>query len=120
VEPKCLVHQRTTTLTRESAPSSRRRAVSDIVLYGVCGGALIAVLKLTEYRFLIVEQLRSARRRPVCRTRHLAGADAHQKEAAADHQSGDQCGSDVHGSLSGRSGGHNALGRNSPQEGARP
>jgi len=43
------------TLTRESAPSSRRRAVRDILLYGVAGGLLIAVLKLTEYRFLVVE-----------------------------------------------------------------
>jgi DNA-binding CsgD family transcriptional regulator len=43
------------TLTKESAPSSRRRAVRDILLYGVCGGVLIAVLKLTEYRFLVVE-----------------------------------------------------------------
>jgi NarL family two-component system response regulator LiaR len=42
-------------MTRESAPSSRRRAVRDILLYGVCGGVLIAVLKLTEYRFLVVE-----------------------------------------------------------------
>ena len=42
------------TLTKESAPSSRRRAVRDILLYGVCGGVLIAVLKLTEYHFLIV------------------------------------------------------------------
>jgi NarL family two-component system response regulator LiaR len=29
--------------------------VRDILLYGVCGGLLIAVLKLTEYRFLVVE-----------------------------------------------------------------
>ena len=43
------------TLTRESAPSSRRRAVRDILLYGVAGGLLIAVLKLTEYHFLVVE-----------------------------------------------------------------
>ena len=43
------------TLTRESAASSRRRAVHDILLYGVCGGVLIAILKLTEYRFLVVE-----------------------------------------------------------------
>ena len=43
------------TLTRESAPSSRRRAVRDILLYGVCGGVLIVVLKLTGYRFLVVE-----------------------------------------------------------------
>jgi DNA-binding CsgD family transcriptional regulator len=40
---------------RESAPSSRRRAVRDILLYGVCGGLLVAVLKVTEYRFLVVE-----------------------------------------------------------------
>jgi len=43
------------TATKESALSSRRRAVRDILLYGVCGGVLIAVLKLTEYRFLVVE-----------------------------------------------------------------
>jgi NarL family two-component system response regulator LiaR len=43
------------TLTRESAPSARRRVIRDILLYGVCGGLLIAVLKLTEYRFLVVE-----------------------------------------------------------------
>ncbi len=43
------------TLTKESGPRSRRRAVRDILLYGVCGGVLIAVLKLTEYRFLVVE-----------------------------------------------------------------
>jgi DNA-binding CsgD family transcriptional regulator len=42
-------------VTKESAPSLRRRAVRDILLYGVCGGVLIAVLKLTEYRFLVVE-----------------------------------------------------------------
>ena len=43
------------TLTKESAPISRRRAVRDILLYGVAGGLLIAVLKLTEYRFLVLE-----------------------------------------------------------------
>jgi ATP/maltotriose-dependent transcriptional regulator MalT len=43
------------TLTRETAPSLRRRAVRDILLYGVAGGLLIAVLKVTEYRFLVVE-----------------------------------------------------------------
>jgi DNA-binding CsgD family transcriptional regulator len=42
-------------LTKESAPKLRRRAVRDVLLYGVCGGLLIAVLKLTEYRFLVVE-----------------------------------------------------------------
>jgi DNA-binding CsgD family transcriptional regulator len=29
--------------------------VRDVLLYGVCGGLLIVVLKLTEYRFLVVE-----------------------------------------------------------------
>jgi DNA-binding NarL/FixJ family response regulator len=43
------------TSTREPAPASRRRAVRDILLYGACGGVLIVVLKLTEYRFLVVE-----------------------------------------------------------------
>lgn len=28
----------------------------DILLYGVCGGVLIVILKLTEYRFLVVER----------------------------------------------------------------
>jgi len=32
-----------------------RRALRDILLYGVCGGALITLLKLTEYRFLVIE-----------------------------------------------------------------
>jgi NarL family two-component system response regulator LiaR len=43
------------TLPRESAPNPRRRAVTDILLYGVCGGVLIAVLNLMQYRFLVVE-----------------------------------------------------------------
>ncbi len=43
------------TSTTESSPSSRRRAIRDILLYGVCGGLLVVVLKLTEYRFLVVE-----------------------------------------------------------------
>jgi two-component system, NarL family, response regulator LiaR len=42
-------------LTKESAPASRRRAVRDILLYGVCGGLLIVILKLTEYRFLVAD-----------------------------------------------------------------
>ena len=42
-------------LTKESAQNSRRRAVRDILIYGVCGGVLVAALKLTEYRFLVVE-----------------------------------------------------------------
>jgi NarL family two-component system response regulator LiaR len=43
------------TLPTESDRGSRRRALRDILLYGLCGGLLIAVLKLTEYRFLVVE-----------------------------------------------------------------
>jgi two-component system, NarL family, response regulator LiaR len=35
--------------------SGLRRALRDILLFGVCGGLLITVLKLTEYRFLVVE-----------------------------------------------------------------
>jgi len=38
-----------------NAKTSRRRAVRDILLYGLCGAALITVLKLTEYRFLVLE-----------------------------------------------------------------
>lgn len=33
----------------------RRRALLDILLYSLCGGVLITVLKLTEYRFLVLE-----------------------------------------------------------------
>jgi DNA-binding NarL/FixJ family response regulator len=32
-----------------------RRALRDILIFGLCGGALITILKLTEYRFLVVE-----------------------------------------------------------------
>ena len=35
--------------------SGLRRALRDILLFGVCGGLLITVLKVTEYRFLVVE-----------------------------------------------------------------
>ena len=41
--------------TKEPGAGTRRRAVRDILIYGVCGGVLIVVLKLTEYRFLVVE-----------------------------------------------------------------
>ena len=37
------------------ASARRRRAWRDILLYSLCGGALITVLRLTEYRFLVVE-----------------------------------------------------------------
>jgi DNA-binding CsgD family transcriptional regulator len=39
----------------DSAPSSRRRAVRDIVIFGLCGGVAIVILKLIEYRFLVIE-----------------------------------------------------------------
>ena len=32
-----------------------RAALREILIYGLCGGALITVLRLTEYRFLVVE-----------------------------------------------------------------
>ena len=48
-------HALNVTSTTESSLSSRRRAIRDILLYGVCGGLLVAILKLTEYRFLVVE-----------------------------------------------------------------
>jgi NarL family two-component system response regulator LiaR len=41
--------------TSDSTQRSRRRALRDILLYGFCGGLLILILKLTEYRFLVVE-----------------------------------------------------------------
>jgi len=39
----------------KSSRGSRYRALREILLYGLCGGLLITVLKLTEYRFLVVE-----------------------------------------------------------------
>lgn len=42
-------------LSRESAPPSHRRALRNVLFYGVCCGLLIAVLKLTAYRFMVVE-----------------------------------------------------------------
>jgi two-component system, NarL family, response regulator LiaR len=42
-------------LARKSSRESRRRALRNILLYGLCGGLLITALKLTEYRFLVVE-----------------------------------------------------------------
>ena len=38
----------------KSSPGSRRRALRNIFLYGLVGGILITVLKLSEYRFLVV------------------------------------------------------------------
>jgi DNA-binding CsgD family transcriptional regulator len=38
-----------------ASAAKSRRALRDILLYSLAGGALITVLKLTEYRFLVVE-----------------------------------------------------------------
>jgi DNA-binding NarL/FixJ family response regulator len=42
-------------MTTQPAQASRRRALRDVLLYGVCCGVLIAVLNFTGYRFLVVE-----------------------------------------------------------------
>jgi two-component system, NarL family, response regulator LiaR len=42
-------------LTTKGGAGARWRAVRDILIYGVCGGLLIVALKVTEYRFLVVE-----------------------------------------------------------------
>ena len=39
----------------QATPARRRRAWLDIVVFGLAGGVLTAVLTLTEYRFLVVE-----------------------------------------------------------------
>ena len=41
--------------TPKPLPRLRRRALLDILLFGLSGGVLITILKLTEYRFLVVE-----------------------------------------------------------------
>lgn len=43
-------------MTQESPRGSRRRAVREILIFGLCSGSLITVLKLAEYRFLVVER----------------------------------------------------------------
>lgn len=42
-------------MTALMAKQDSRRALREIVIFGLCGGVLITVLKLTEYRFLVVE-----------------------------------------------------------------
>jgi len=46
-----------TGMNRATAREGRRRfrPWPNILLYGLCGGALITLLKFTEYRFLVVE-----------------------------------------------------------------
>jgi DNA-binding CsgD family transcriptional regulator len=43
------------TLTPDSSPTPRRRAIRDILIYGISGGLLIALLKFSEYRFLVIK-----------------------------------------------------------------
>jgi NarL family two-component system response regulator LiaR len=43
------------TFPKDPAPDARRRGWHDILLFGVCGGLLITVLNLMQYRFLILE-----------------------------------------------------------------
>lgn len=38
-----------------SDPASRRAIVRSVLLYGSCGGLLFVILRLTEYRFLVIE-----------------------------------------------------------------
>ena len=38
-----------------NSTAKSRRALRDILLYSLAGGVLITILKLTEYRFLVVE-----------------------------------------------------------------
>ena len=40
----------------QSAPTTRRRALREILVYGLCCGVLITLLSLTEYRFLVAER----------------------------------------------------------------
>ncbi|MGZ4830161.1 MAG: response regulator transcription factor [Candidatus Angelobacter sp.] len=42
-------------LPTKSASGPRRGWLRDIVIYGACGGVLITLLRLMEYRFLVVE-----------------------------------------------------------------
>jgi NarL family two-component system response regulator LiaR len=37
------------------SPTPRQRAVREIILFGISGGILLALLRITEYRFLVVE-----------------------------------------------------------------
>ena len=39
----------------KTSSGARWRAVQDLLIFGLCGGVLITALKLTEYRFLVVE-----------------------------------------------------------------
>jgi hypothetical protein len=52
-----------------------------VLIYGLVGGALILLLKLTEYRFLVIEhsiEIYGALTADLCRSGHLARPQAHQ------------------------------------------
>ena len=38
-----------------ASKASGRKAIREVLLYGLCGGVLITLLKITEYRFLVVD-----------------------------------------------------------------
>jgi len=66
-------------LTTKGEAGSRWRAVRDILIYGVCGGVLILALKVTEYRFLVVEhsvEKETRSKRPAAPRRPLVQKDA--------------------------------------------
>src|SRR5215475_7692806 len=42
-------------MSSAAKPNKSRRALREIALYGLAGGVLITVLRLIEYRFLVVE-----------------------------------------------------------------
>jgi len=42
-------------LPTKSVPRPHRGALRDVLIYGLSGGVLITVLKLIEYRFLVIE-----------------------------------------------------------------
>ncbi len=43
------------TASNREQRAHQRRAIAEVLLYGAASGVLIAILKLTEYRFLVVE-----------------------------------------------------------------
>lgn len=48
-------HRPAVVSSSKAAPTSRGRTLGGVLVFGLVGGALIAVLKLAEYRFLVVE-----------------------------------------------------------------
>ena len=48
-------HDRQMAGINKTAPESRRKALREILIYGLCGGVLVSLLKLAQYHFLIIE-----------------------------------------------------------------